>query len=143
MKRLVVLIALVAFAAPAMAAGLDGDGTDDLKPYVIMYPGDYYSNSSYLYSFWPWERDFWFFVTIGEGSFSIEVDAGDYPGDSMFGYLVWYAHGVVDYDWAIYPDTFTLQSNVTWPGSIFRVMTAFLHEVGLYPAYYSIEASFD
>lgn len=143
MKKLVVLFAIFAFAASAVAAGLGGEGTDDIKPYVIMYPGDYYSAGSYLYSYWPLERDYWYFINIGQGDFSIEVDAGDYAGDTMFGYLVWYAHGVVDWDWASYPDTFTLESYVTPPGNIFTVVTAFLHETGTYPAYYSIEASFN
>jgi len=143
MKRLLVFIVLIAIAAPAMAADVEGDGTDDIMPYVILFPGDYYSASSTLYTFWPLDRDNWFFVTVGDGLLTVTMEDCCTMGDTIYAYLHWYYHGFVDWGYAISPETVTLQANTPYMYSLFRVQTGYWHKIGTYPAGYYIDASFD
>ena len=143
MKRLLILIALVAFAAPVMAAEIEGDGTDDIMPYVILYPGDYYAGSNSLDMFWPLDRDNWFFVTMGDGILNVTIEDCCTMGDTLFGYLHWYYHGIVDWGYAISPETITLQAITPYMLGLFRVQIGYLHKIGTYPAGYYIDASFD
>jgi len=143
MKRLLVLIALVAIAAPAMAADVEGDGTDDIMPYVILFPGDYYTAYSTLDMFWPLDRDDWFIVTMGDGLLTVTMEDCCTMGDTIFAYLQWYYHGFVDGGYATSPETVTLQAITPYLYSLFRVQTGYWHKVGTYPAGYYLDVSFD
>ncbi len=143
MKRLVLLVALIAVAAPSMAANIEGDATDFPIPYLVsMYPGDYYSFYSNPLMLWPFDWDTWIFIAHGDGLFNITVEDCCLMGDTLFGFLRWYYHGLVDWGIATSPETFTLQSFVTPPGNLFIAYIGYMHTSFGYPGYY-LYASFE
>lgn len=143
MKNLLISILILAVAAPLMAADIEGNGTDDIKPYVILSPGDHYSAYSDLYSFWPVDRDNWFFVTVGEGLLTVTIEDCCTMGDTVFAYLYWYYLGLVDWEYDTSPGTVNLQALTPYFFSYFHVQTGYLHKIGTYPAGYYIDAYFE
>lgn len=136
MKTLLVSLAILVIAAPAMAA------TDELKPYVVLYPGDYYTYDSSLYGPCLSDRDFWPFITVGQGTLTLEVEDHCFTGNSIAGDLRRFFHGIVDYGYAISPDTFTLESGAS-SLSFFILKVCYIHSIVGYSAGYYVHASFE
>lgn len=142
MKTLLISLAIVVIAVPAMATNFEVAETDEIIPAVVLYPGDYYIYDSSLSGPCLSDRDFWPFITVGAGTLTLEVEDCCFMGDSMMGDLRRFLHGIVDYGYATSPDTFTLES---WASSLsfFVLKVCYLHSVGGYSAGYYLHASFE
>ena len=143
MKTLLISLVICAIAVPAMAANVEEAETDEIaQPSLVLYPGDYYSFYSALYGPCLFGRDLWPFLTVGQGTLTVEVEDCCSMGDSLFADLRWFWHGIVDYGYVTSPTTITLESSAYSLG-LFVAKVCYVHSIGGYPAGYYLDVSFE
>lgn len=88
MKKMLMILAALAFATSAMAADLEEDGTRAIKPLRVLAPGDSFTQFSPLLTPWPAEIDSWPILCLGTGTLNISVSDYYDSGNVIFG-LSW------------------------------------------------------
>lgn len=104
MKKMMVLISILVFASAAMVDGTaEGSERGAIGP-LFLYPGDWISSFSTLYTLTDY--DFLSIITVGSGMFEFTVRDCCAPGDTMINILYRYAPapvGLVGYDYCTSP----------------------------------------
>jgi len=143
MKKMLILIVIVAFAAPALAAnevpGLE-KYDEILGPYV-MYPGDMFSSDTSIHGPWPTYYDIWIFLCIGTGTVEVAITDCCIMGDTMIALLLQYGIGFLDWALGTSPASAIVSAPVsTW--GIYFIVTGFYACPGGFGAGYYIDAYF-
>jgi len=146
MKKILVLIVIVAFASIAGADGkVDGDAIrSGWQGVVTLYPGDYFSSSSVLYADAWTDWDAWGFVCIGAGTFTSTITDCCIMGDTMISLVKDFLTGQwVGYDWCTSPCEAVVSVSQTGAFGVYMVLTGYLASPSGYGSGYDIEAIFE
>ncbi len=146
MKKILVLIAIVAIASIAGADGnVDGDAPrSGWQGVVTMFPGDYFSSSGSLYdAVWD-DWDGYGFFCIGAGTFTSTITDCCVMGDTMINLVKNYLTGQwIGYDWCTSPCDAVVSASHSGSFGVYIALTGYLDIVDIIPAGYDMEATFE
>jgi len=144
MKKLLVVVAILALASTAMAGNyLVDTGKSGYIGTTTLNPGGTFVHNGVLYAdAWEdWEA--YGFICVGSGTFTASLEDCCIMGDTMIVLIKDFLTGsFVDYDYCTSPCVATASVNVSAPYGVYLVIVGYLDCPGGYAAGFTTSASF-
>ena len=141
MKKLLILITVIAFGTPALAAEFEVGASRDTYLPTFLFPGDVAYAFGELDDTFPGDYDIFYFIPVGTGRLSITVEDLDTMGDAIMGFLLNYMTGSMSFAYAVSPMTVPMRGMVSDWG-IYGAIVSYMNIQGTFPVEYYIEAEF-
>ncbi len=141
MKKLLILVTVIAWGTAVMAADLEVDDIKSIYGPIVLCPGDVYSGDSELFADMFADFDMWIIFTVGHGLLSVTVEDDEPLGDTMLSLLMSPITGLEDWAWAISPEPIEV-SALSHTYGFYLMMTGYRDCSGGYPAGYAVDVEF-